>query len=459
MEKKRKKLPKKIIAVVVVAAVAVSAAAAVYFAGTGGKKAEEEQALLREYPVTRGDITAGIDGNGSLTVEKSAQNFIAPAAIEQIYVQAGQIVKKGDKLAKISEKSLEDQLAELKNAVEKARIGLDGALNGKKSAALNVQKEAAGNVGAGKSEYESQRVQAQATVDSARQKMDSLSAEAAALQSQVDAMPEEDPQKPALRQALEAKQAELKTAQGELASATAAVGAIDSARDQQVNKQKQASGIDKQIQGLSQKDLDNAVRMAQMEVEKAEEALAKAEGMKRDPYLYASEGGTVMNVGYTPGATTKPEIPVAEISTLKKVSAEVLVAQSDVGGIQAGQQVQIDLEAYPEKKFTGKVKLRELTPVKDSNPVTYRVVVELDPVSDELLEGMTGSMQFIIKQAKDVVQLSNKAIYQKDGKQYVKLKNEDGTLREQEIATGFSDGKYSEIKNGLQEGDTVVVEG
>ncbi|MGL4336089.1 MAG: HlyD family efflux transporter periplasmic adaptor subunit, partial [Turicibacter sp.] len=59
----------------------------------------------------------------------------------------------------------------------------------------------------------------------------------------------------------------------------------------------------------------------------------------------------------------------------------------------------------------------------------------------------------------DVLMLSNKAITLKDGKQVVNVKNEDGTVTETEITTGFSDGKNSEIISGLSEGDTVVVGG
>ena len=41
----------------------------------------------------------------------------------------------------------------------------------------------------------------------------------------------------------------------------------------------------------------------------------------------------------------------------------------------------------------------------------------------------------------------------------VKIKREDGTIEDVEITTGFSDGRVSEIKNGLSEGDIVVVGG
>ena len=72
---------------------------------------------------------------------------------------------------------------------------------------------------------------------------------------------------------------------------------------------------------------------------------------------------------------------------------------------------------------------------------------------------MTTNAQFILKEVKDVLILSNKSIKLKDGNQVVNVKNEDGTLREVTIQTGFSDGRNSEVLSGLKEGDTVVVGG
>jgi len=41
----------------------------------------------------------------------------------------------------------------------------------------------------------------------------------------------------------------------------------------------------------------------------------------------------------------------------------------------------------------------------------------------------------------------------------VLMKDPDGNLYEQPITTGFSDGRYSEILSGLNDGDIVYVEG
>ena len=64
----------------------------------------------------------------------------------------------------------------------------------------------------------------------------------------------------------------------------------------------------------------------------------------------------------------------------------------------------------------------------------------------------------ILKEKVDVLTLSNKAITLENGRQYVLVRDENGELEKREIVTGFSDGRVSEILDGLAENETVVVQ-
>lgn len=87
------------------------------------------------------------------------------------------------------------------------------------------------------------------------------------------------------------------------------------------------------------------------------------------------------------------------------------------------------------------------------------VRVTVDENDAELLEGMGASATIIIKQKKDILTLSNKAIKLKDNKQCVKVRNAEGKVEEREITTGFSDGRISEILSGLNDKEVVISEG
>lgn len=193
---------------------------------------------------------------------------------------------------------------------------------------------------------------------------------------------------------------------------------------------------------------------------KAGDKIAKAVGTElEDPNLYSKLDGIVLSIPPVEGEMTAGKPIVAQIGNPEKITASIQVSQADISEIEVGQPVQFTLNAYPTQTLQGIVTDVQLAP-KNANPVEYTVYASIDTQEDVLLlEGMTFSAQLIQKQVKDVLCLSNKAIQLKGGKQIVLLKNKEGKLFEQEIQTGFSDGRYSEILSGLSEGVTVYVEG
>ena len=204
---------------------------------------------------------------------------------------------------------------------------------------------------------------------------------------------------------------------------------------------------------------EDAVELAELEVGKLNNEINKLYNLREDPVLYSKVNGVVMSLGYAQNAVTTPDIPIVVIGDLNKVFAEIVVSQNDINNIENEQIVTLEVGALQDEKVPGKVSYVNLKPNSEGNSTTYKVIVDIESKDYKLLEGMTTSAQFILKEVKDVLILSNKAIKFKDGKQFVNVKNEDGTLREVTIETGFSDGKNSEILSGLKEGDTVVVGG
>ena len=99
------------------------------------------------------------------------------------------------------------------------------------------------------------------------------------------------------------------------------------------------------------------------------------------------------------------------------------------------------------------------SPKDGGDGVSYEVIISLDEDDPELLEGMTCNVKFILKKVENVLTLANKAITLREGKQYVTVKLPDGSHEEREIKTGFSDGRISEVTDGLSDGDIVVVAG
>lgn len=70
---------------------------------------------------------------------------------------------------------------------------------------------------------------------------------------------------------------------------------------------------------------------------------------------------------------------------------------------------------------------------------------------------MTGDLTFITRETEEVLYVSNRAIFRDGTRSYVKI-GENGSVTEKDIVTGFSDGENVEIREGLSEGDIVLIE-
>lgn len=192
---------------------------------------------------------------------------------------------------------------------------------------------------------------------------------------------------------------------------------------------------------------------------KAGDKIAKAVGDElEDPYLYAELDGIAISVPLVEGEMTAGKPIVAQIGDPKKIGAQIKLSQLDIAEVEIGQLVQFTFSAYPTQTVEGKITQIQLAPT-NANPLEYTAYASIEANDLLLLEGMTFSAQLIQKQVKDVLCLSNKAIQLNGGKQIVFLMDEAGNLFEEEIQTGFSDGRYSEVLSGLSEGDIVYVEG
>jgi macrolide-specific efflux system membrane fusion protein len=73
-----------------------------------------------------------------------------------------------------------------------------------------------------------------------------------------------------------------------------------------------------------------------------------------------------------------------------------------------------------------------------------------------LREGLSVTVSIIIQQRSNVLLVPNQAIQLQDGAIYVEVM-QDGEIYQCPVATGLSDWQYTEIVQGLNEGEQVVI--
>ncbi|WP_195988056.1 efflux RND transporter periplasmic adaptor subunit [Clostridium sp. D53t1_180928_C8] len=434
-----------------------------YKYNTGNKVAEEMLTREREYVVKKGDITAGTNGSGAIKLEQITQNFEEAVMIGEVFVNEGQSVKKGDKIASISETFINDKLVELNSQLKQATAALNSAKNNKQATALTQNKEWQDKVQTSKKQYESQRDSIINNINGLNKRVNDVNKKIEVVKNQIEELSKSTEENELKLQELKENEtsliAEKASIESELNTANLSLTSLNNDRNKDVSLESKEAAANTEINALSNSSLDEAISNAQKEVDKINNEISKINKLKENSILYAEADGIILALNCSKGATTSLDTPVITIGESDKVLAEINVSQNDITKIEEGQAAYISVSAFQDEKLNGKVKYINLKPNSQGNSITYSVTVEVDKNDLNILHGMTVSTQFIVKEVKDVLMLSNKAITLKDGKQIVNLRQEDGTLKEVEITTGFSDGKNSEIKSGLSEGDTVVIGG
>ena len=198
---------------------------------------------------------------------------------------------------------------------------------------------------------------------------------------------------------------------------------------------------------------------AQEDYEDAASKLNEFDSYLADRTIRAENNGVITECPLEAGDTVNTGSSLVVINDYDEVTVPVSVEESELSNIKEGDAVNIYIASYPEEDFTGTVDSIGDSTYNSSTGTTYvEITVKLGGETSRLYEGMSAQVTFITKETETVVYVSNRAVSRENGKSYVKKKEADGSITLQEVTTGFSDGINVEIKEGLSEGDTVLIE-
>lgn len=145
------------------------------------------------------------------------------------------------------------------------------------------------------------------------------------------------------------------------------------------------------------------------------------------------------------------------LSDLTRLFILASVDESDIGKVALGHKAIITADAFPGKRFFGKIERIATKGVNVSNVVTFEVKIEVQGKNKFLLKPeMTANVDIIVAEKEEVLMVPSEAVLQKKREPFVRVKNDDGSLEERTVQTGISDGVVTEIAGSLNQGDTIV---
>lgn len=199
----------------------------------------------------------------------------------------------------------------------------------------------------------------------------------------------------------------------------------------------------------SQFDLNNAV----LDVEVQEVA-------KEFVIIVAPFEGLVTDVSASlVGTNVTAATVIATVIDPTSLYFEAHVDELDIGKLTVRQLVTLTLDAYPDDPITTTIESIGFSPVALSGGGTgYQVRIPLPVQTEDMTYklGMNGDADIIINDLGEVLTLPQEAITRKEGKTVVQ-ELIAGKPKEIEIETGEETESLVEIKDGVSEGEVVVV--
>lgn len=234
--------------------------------------------------------------------------------------------------------------------------------------------------------------------------------------------------------AVDQARANLLAAQSNFEKAKVSVG--DALRTLERNRELRKRDI------MAQSELDAAqtaydAAVAQLEVNKAQIAQAQAALNQasvdlNNTVIHSPVDGIVISrsvdVGQTVAASLQAPTLFTIANDLAKMEVHTNVDEADVGNVAEGQEVTFTVDAFPARRFRGRVHQVRNAPTVVQNVVTYDAVVRIDNKELLLKPGMTANVQFLVNRREDVLTIPNMAIRFKPADQ----KNEAQELLRQE---------------------------
>jgi macrolide-specific efflux system membrane fusion protein len=202
------------------------------------------------------------------------------------------------------------------------------------------------------------------------------------------------------------------------------------------------------------------------QIEQAQSTLDAAQTNLQFTKIYSSMDGTVVSryvqEGQTINAnqTTPTIVQVANLDTMTVVAE---VAEADVMKLKEGMPVYFSTLGSAERKWNGRVRQIEPTPVVENDVVLYNVLVDVKNSDRALMSGMTTQMFFILASAKDVPVIPISALKNRvesrdtdEGEAYRVMVEEEDGVKPRIIIIGAKDRSHAAVTKGLVLGDRVI---
>lgn len=229
---------------------------------------------------------------------------------------------------------------------------------------------------------------------------------------------------------------------------------------------REAEEKQKSDQKLNQATIESKVQAsakARFDVERAERSM-------RQMTLRAPSAGTISLLQhwsgsgmstYRPGDHAWPGAAIAELPDASTLRVSARVDETERGRLAAKQAVTVQLNAIPDRQFTGHIdQISSIASLDFSSgwPITrnFMLDIALDQTDPRFKPGITGEITVVVDKVPNAITIPAQAMFQKSG-QNVAYVWHGGQFEERTIEVGRRSGDKILVAKGVADGEQVAL--
>ena len=339
--------------------------------------------------------------------------------IDQLYIEAGEAVKKGQKIAKIKLIPSQVSINNAQNQVEIAKIRYDEARR-----ELVRQKDVFGK---------------KLDVESARSNFDNAKKEEERNQQLFDQGVISEQEYNLVKRDLEIAKANFDNAE-----IVAGTTLKQFAADVDIRKQEMNAAINN-LQLLQEGASKNSKQINNIVV-------STLNGMVLDVPI--EEGSSVIERNNFNEGTS-----IAVVADMQSLIFEGKVDESDVGKLKEGMPIELTVGAIEDKKFDANLEFISPQGKEEEGTVKFEVRAAIQPTTDVFLRaGYSANGDIILDRRDSVITLKERDVIFKNDSTYIEVQTGDQEFEKQMVEVGLSDGIQIEVLNGVDTTTQVKVQ-
>jgi len=173
--------------------------------------------------------------------------------------------------------------------------------------------------------------------------------------------------------------------------------------------------------------------------------------------IRAPRAGVILSMSAAPGEVVEPGAELFALANLSTVYVQAQVYEKDLGQVHVGQTASINVDAYPEENFAGRVV--SVSDLMDPRTRTAAVRCQVANPSGRLKLDMFATIGLPASTKRVTLAVPMNAIQTVDGKTVVFVRSSPSRFSILLVETGVTSEGRTEIVRGLSGGELVVSKG